>query len=363
MYRLFINKSVSYTILSLKKTPIVLFFIYFIIFICSLLINPPITLSNTTESYKFIRFMLYFIFFFIGMSDKSIYSKLHLHFNIIFIILLILNTFNYFNLFNFNATIEPYYSWGTHLSLFGLDSSGNPDTKRLLGTLGNPNLNGIVFSFFYFYYLVNYLSKKKKILLVFSCLALITMILCQSRTVIIAVIITTILLSIFHRHQYLFFLKTIFINIISTTIIILLIQTIDSNFKTVNYVQNVTTKEHSVTRRVEAWQILLQRLKEKPLLGFGPDKAYLRAQHLHPESEYINIVYRYGIMGLILFVLFYFWSVFHHFKYKTKNVLPIKWVALSYFFICFITSITNTPFEDFQLNVFYSLILATYCSE
>lgn len=358
VYQLIFNLSFIKYILDIKNTPLLLFSIYFFIFISSLLVNQSFEFVNITETYKFIRFIFFFIFFIIILSNKLVFNKLHIHANIIFILLVIFNLFNYFNLFQFNNIIEPYYSWGKHLFLFGVNSKGEPDTKRLIGTLGNPNLNAIIFSFFYVYYLIESLNKKKALSLIYSILALTLMLLCQSRTSIIATVFVLIILFILNKNNYLYFFKIILLNITITAALIFSIQIIDNNYSTIKYVKQTSTSNNSVTIRIEIWKFLLYRLKDKPLLGYGPDKIFLREHQIYPESEYIYVAYKYGIVGLIIFLLFYFWPLYTLSKPILSNT---KIIAMSYFLICYIASITNFSFEDFQLNVFYSLILAIYC--
>ncbi|GAB4450086.1 MAG: hypothetical protein OHK0036_08130 [Bacteroidia bacterium] len=102
---------------------------------------------------------------------------------------------------------------------------------------------------------------------------------------------------------------------------------------------------------------LIKEIQEKPLLGHSPNKDELREKNIYPESEYIFIAYKYGLIGLTVFLFFYFYPIYSFFN---NNINEYKQGSFLFFIVCYIASITNIPFEDFQLNVFLSLNLARY---
>jgi hypothetical protein len=93
------------------------------------------------------------------------------------------NVFQYFNIFDFNTLIEPLYADSEQLGNAYFVSYTGEFTRRLLGTLGNPNNNAIVLAVFALHYAFDWKSPKSKVL--FS-IAIALLLMCQSRTIILA---------------------------------------------------------------------------------------------------------------------------------------------------------------------------------
>ena len=120
-----------------------------LIFSCYILFDIVLNnLSSNTNSYfeiyKVLKFLIIILFFSCLQFNKYFNEVIYP----IFYILIIFNTLHFFDFWDFNLIIEQYYNGGIHIKTFGLNSLGEPATKRLIGTLGNPNNNAILFLFF-----------------------------------------------------------------------------------------------------------------------------------------------------------------------------------------------------------------------
>jgi hypothetical protein len=151
-------------------------FLFFVIF--SMVWNSRLGVMR--DWFEFLKYFKFFFFFILTVSICSIHSLRKLLVSV-FIVVFLFNILHYFNLFNFNDIIEPFYSPPHHLDFFGLNSIGEPATKRALGTLGNPNTNGILFLLF----VILFLPRKKTInWLGYTVLflAILGLFMCQTRT-------------------------------------------------------------------------------------------------------------------------------------------------------------------------------------
>lgn len=77
--------------------------------------------------------------------------------------------------------------------------------------------------------------------------------------------------------------------------------------------QAIVTDEYSFSTRVDAWLIMLEIIKENPILGFGPANYYwytpffpIRgyAVQFNSHNQYIDIVAQIGLLGLACFLWF-----------------------------------------------------------
>ena len=343
--------------------------------ILSIVVNSRITsVKDYFEIFKLIKFLLIVLFF--SIVEINNYKK-----NIfypIFGLLVLFNLFHYFNLFGVNYLIEHYYNGGVHIELFGLDSLGAVSTKRMIGAIGNPNTNAIIFLFFTSIF---YPEKKKfSFELIVFFVALFLFFLCQSRTGFIALF----LMIIFDVINKLFILKTF--NKWSMIPIVLVViaysfsylfssniieteryvsnrkfEQIPKESKTLNkhtYINSIFSgeiaKTGSVKGRVEIWKHLFSMVKKKPIFGHGPDKDYFYDNKLYAENEYILYLWRYGVIGLLFYILFYVYLFYKGITFLrlTQGVL-LSFLAI----ILIITALTNAPLSSREILVFLAVLI------
>ena len=216
---------------------------------------------------------------------------------------MIFNTLHFFDFWDFNLIVEQYYNGGIHIKTFGLNSLGEPATKRLIGTIGNPNNNAILFLFFT---VLLYSKKKKDYFLIFSIfLSLFFFFLCQSRTAIIAlfaIIIIHLIIEFTNEKRTVLSIKNLIILSVCS-LAFLFSNLINKPTYTMSMVKQNPTQSKSVQGRMEVWGDLLLMVKEKPIFGYGPNKNYFYQNKIYSESEYIMFIWRYGIVGLLAYIL------------------------------------------------------------
>lgn len=174
---------------STHKYFIVVFGLFLSFIFLSIAINGRLfMIRDYFEILKVIKWLVFALF----IANSLTLSKLDLIIKSGFLMLLIINLVHYYNLFDFNVWGEIFYTTEEQLKYFGINSLGFPGPKRMIGTMGNPNNNAIMFLMFTIYFLVIATKKQSKLDFLFYILSLILLIFCQSRTSFLTLIIVLI---------------------------------------------------------------------------------------------------------------------------------------------------------------------------
>lgn len=266
----------------------------------------------------------------------------------LFLTLLLFNFFQYFNFFEFNDLVEIYYGSDIQVSTFGLNSLGQPDTKRLLGTLGNPNNNAILFLFFSIYFFPERNDNYKEV--IFFLLAMSLLLMCQSRTT------TITFLVVFFLGAYLkdLPLKKIVVFLLYFSLVYLLLWSGGNSY--LNTLANNPMKENSVKSRMETFQILTRMIIQSPIIGHGPNKEFFDKNGLNADNEYILYTWRYGFLGLSLYLL---WLIRLAISGWKSRINPAGLNLFLFILGIGILTLTNSPLSNpyllFLLAVFAGL--------
>ncbi len=306
---------------------------------------------------KFVVFYLFSIFVFTNFLNKK--GVVYLV-TFSFLGLLIFNFLHLFNLFYFNEFVTILYDTdGRDVLNFGKNSIGGPGPKRIVGTMGNPNINAILFLFyvsFYSFLLIernkvdgswNYLSKNSvKALFLLSILLVI---LCQSRTGIVALFIIYIFGVLLRKAKWL--------DIIMEVLLISGFFGISAFLDTIALQYLFNTKpqlqeNNSLAVRIKIWGELFQMWTQQPFFGYGPNKAFVYREKLHPENEYIFYLWRYGVQGLLAYLSLFLVPLFYFGK-RTKEFSFLILVIL----VVLLVALMNNPLSNPKISVLFALIL------
>ena len=323
-----------------------LFFTGYILF--TIVINGRIGIvRDYFELYKFFKFLLLILFF--SVIDVLLFLKTWT--KPIFILLVIINLLHFFEIGNTNDLLLQYYNGGRNISYFGKNSLGLDAAKRMAGIVGNPNNNAIIFSFFMVYF---FPFKLEKIKIYWFSLALLMVFMCQSRTTMIAFAMIIITVFIFKMVDWKFKRYVIFLTL--TTSIYLIAMYFSSRGFTVDTYSNTVFSEdvlntNSVMGRIETWKFLGNMILEKPFFGYGPNKDFFYDNHIYSESEYFLYAWRYGFVGLIMYLLIYLIplkDLFYKKRTTISNYLLLITVLMS------VSAITNNPFTERTVAVLFA---------
>jgi hypothetical protein len=368
--------------------PFVKFSILVTLYICfTILINPNrLVLNEYFEIVKMIKLTVLVTLVYQVFNNESF--NLDKLIKRIFLGLVAMNLFHYFNILSFNTYIEPFFDTdGIDLKYFGINTEGLPAAKRMLGTLGNPNNNSVLFLFFSSYFLAtntidSILDYKRNYPFYLS---FIMVLLCQSRTGILIIVGLILFFLIFQKFRW----KSTFKFLFSISIISLFVFLVDT--KSVSYFTNTEItiapsepiastsdksssseiSDHSnashvpsilsnnslstntsIKGRLDMWKILIDMIYEKPVFGWGPNKNYIYSHSIYPENEMIFLVWKYGIIGFFLFSFLLLSPIFKSLDFIKQNKF--------YFYILlvvFVSGITNTPLSNPRIFGVFALIL------
>lgn len=332
-----------------------------LIILFSILLNPNYKdYREYLELHKLLKFATLYLFS-CWVSLQFLNEKKIIRFvNGLFLCLVVFNILHLFNLFYFNEFITILYDTdGRDVMNFGKNSLGGPGPKRIVGTMGNPNINSILFLlFFAFYSFLDIENRKEtsvwklasiwmvRIPFMFSMLFVI---LCQSRTGIVSLVVIYVF-GIFIRKPnwkevmmevlcvFSFFGITAFLDTIS-----------------LQYLTNTKPKlqeNNSFAVRIKIWKYLIGSWLENPIFGYGPNKAFVYKTELHPENEYLFYLWRYGVQGVIAYISL----LVIPFKSMFSKVKDFSFLYFTVIVIAMAASMNN-PLSNPKISVLFAIII------
>ena len=300
------------------------------------------------ELYKLLKFGCVIALFSL-LNFEEVFSKI---LKPVFLVLVVVNMLHYFNVFNINSVIKEYYNGGIHIDMFGLNSIGEPDIKRMLGFAGNPNVNGVIFSLLSVLFLIK--SRNNNTNFFLFGLACLMMFLCQSRTNLIALILVMIAYGFLTRpiNRNLFKVYGVFLAAFIVSYLV------SSNAYMFSLMDSNVVQSNSVMGRLEVWKHLGEMILQKPIFGHGPYKDYFYERNLFPESEFMLQTWRYGFVGIVLFISLLFSPLFSF--TNSKSITRSLFVLI--LIVILVNSITNNPFTSREINVLFASIIGMFIS-
>ncbi|MFM1915584.1 MAG: hypothetical protein RLZZ531_1253 [Bacteroidota bacterium] len=301
------------------------------------------------EVYKWFKYGVTLLFF--SQVNFQFFKKA---IPILFGALIVINTIHFFNLFNFNELLKGYYNGGMHIEYFGKNSLGEPAVKRLVGTMGNPNINAILFGVFSIYYFPVHFSRKT---LAFFFVSLLFMFLCQSRTSLLFLAAMYLVVLVFYSRIW---TKKQWMTVLLGTIIAYLMAWMfaSSFFQYTSYNNSLLDGSAlfsgSARGRFETWYLLFGQILEYPIFGHGPYKSYFYANRIYSENEYILMFWRYGIIGLFVYLSFYVIPFFQFIKTRNPTFIPVILLLA----IMSISALTNNPLTERNIELLFCIGLA-----
>ena len=320
----------------------------------SILINSHRTeLREYFELYKIFKIgILYLFSIFLFLGSKKI-SGIVKFVNVIFVLLVAFNFLHYFNVWHFNENVTILFDSDQRDTLnFGLNSLGLPAAKRMIGTMGNPNDNAILFLLFFAFYQsrLTVLNSKNKSFFVYKLmflLATLMVLLCQSRTGILIGVVVYIV-GLFQRKLT----KDVLYELLIIGLAVVLMFIISSN--SLQYLANTKLRLQDNSAVMGRWEVakkLFGMWTEKPIFGYGPNKTYMYGNKIYPENEYLFHIWRYGIMGLILYCLLLWYILLKFLREKVKMPLYVCVIIVFSF-----AALSNLPVMNPKFSFIFALV-------
>lgn len=314
--------------------------------------------NDYTEIYKLFKYSCYLLLFYQFFKLKIDFFK---PVAFVFLGLVLFNLFHFYNILNFNELIMPSYSTNmAQLEFFGKNSLGGPATKRMLGTMGNPNINAILFSVFAIYFMSFFKKMQWHWGKLFFFLALAMILMTQSRTCMLAFIIYFFAFILLKKVKWLTFLKLIFFIVLTVFVVKLADQ---HSLKYVSEAKLNIAENGSLRGRLEVANLLGKMIIEKPIFGHGINKNYFYEHKLYAENEYILITWRYGFIGLILYLIMLFGPIIYYRKKWMEDRSSLSLMYIQIVILYSINALTNAPVSDAVLLVFLSIVTGAFLSQ
>lgn len=301
------------------------------------------------EIYKFFKFLVVILFF--TLTDVKRFLETWI--KPFFIGIVVLNIIHFFDLFRFNVILEQVYNGGLNIQYFGIDTLGNLSGKRMVGLIGNPNSNALLFAFFTIYFFPFRFEKKQ---VFWFALALTMAFMCQSRTFLAVTVL--LILGIVVLNLVKWNLKTWMLFLTTVAGCYVIAWGFSSRFFQYDIYGNsmfngIALESQSAMGRLEAWRFLGKMIVEKPVFGHGPNKDFFYNNGIYSENEYILYTWRYGILGLGMYLLVYLMPLKR--LYSKKSIYS-KYIVLLVI-LMMVSAITNNPFTERNILILYAVAL------
>lgn len=336
----------------LNRTTLLVFSLIIVEIISILVNNNILYVSALFEPVKILKFFIILNIFFRGFLKYQ--NRFMRYFDIFFIILVVINFFQYFNILDFNDYIGKFYIPEHHLTVFMEEPLA---TKRLLGLMGNPNNNAILFSFFYSFFTAIYILLKQKKYMYYSIGAIVMVVFCQSRTTFIALLFSILLLPLFvDIRRYLGKISKMFL--ILLVLLIVSFSLIQMSYLT--SIKDISVFESSSWQvRILVWKYLWDYIKQQPLWGSGGYKELYYSQNIYVDSGYFWFLYNFGMVSVIIYILLFLNQIFTSLKHRRTS---FSYLNFAFSVIILITSISNAPFQEPRLNLLIAISIALFSS-
>ncbi|KGP75406.1 hypothetical protein JT05_10600 [Desulfosporosinus sp. Tol-M] len=308
-------------------------------------------MSDYFEYYKMFKFGVVLLTFYLIYKQK-IFSQTDIlrTIRVIFCLVFALNMLHYFNILSYNPIVMPFYANELQLSHFGVNSLGEADVKRMLGVLGNPNNNSIMMGFFSIYFIAHSTkeSPEYKQNYILAGLAILMLLMSGSKTGVLSLVSVFAVYWLLSRMSIKQLLAVLGIGAASVVLINVFQFTYISSLWTIDWSAN-----ESWTGRLKVWQDLVGMIQKSPWIGYGPNKEYFYINALYSENEYVLMAWRYGIVGLLsylLWILIPFVSAFRqNGKRYAQSVILFSTMLL-------VSAITNNPLSEPRILVLYAML-------
>ena len=316
------------------------------------------SMSDYFEYYKMLKYGIVALTFYLihknGILDQTDILRA---IRIIFCIVFVLNISHYFNLLNYNPIVMPFYANELQLSHFGVNSLGEADVKRMLGVLGNPNNNSIMMGFFSIYFIVHSTKQsaeyKQNILL--AGLAIVMLLMSGSKTGVLALVAVFVVYWILSKASIKQLLSLLAIAVAAVVLINVFQFTYISSLWTVDWSAN-----ESWTGRINVWQNLVGMIQKSPWIGYGPNKDYFYLNTLYSENEYVLMAWRYGVVGLLFYLLWILIPFVSALRQKGKRYAQS---VVLFSTMLFVSALTNNPLSEPRILVLYAMLCGLMFAE
>ncbi|PCH93473.1 MAG: hypothetical protein COB85_06995 [Bacteroidetes bacterium] len=249
------------------------------------------------------------------------------------------------DLFGINENLFKFF---THHSL---DDYRRLDSNRIIGTMMNPNNNGVLLTCFCAYFMSAFYYHRKRIDIVFIALSIVLLILAQSRTALIAVVVMAIPFVLSFQITK----KTILLILGSVILILFLMYKLELNYMMALLTMN-PLEINELRGRFPGWIYMLDAWSEHRILGVGPFADTFNTKAIvAPDSEYLYVLSSRGIIGFLCYVTLLIYPIVLFWNKRREIEHGLLAVLISVAFM--IIGITNFSILNVRIGVIYAILI------
>jgi len=262
--------------------------------------------------------------------------------------------------FVFGASLFMYLFSGREVGLIDEQFS-----FRIIGTIGNPSFFAIINIFFLFYFFGNYLINNKSKYFILGCISILFVFISQSRTNVAIMFLMILIFLITFKRCYWIHVKSKFV--INVTLFLSISLCVPFVYLLIKYsiltylVSGITTvyekgllSQNSFNTRFNIWNDYYQLIIRQPWFGYSSNKGFY--QYAFADNNYIFILYKYGVIGLLLYLISLTYILSRLYKIVRSVGEPI---VISLFFlgvVLMLSSLTAETIEGIRITpVFFML--------
>lgn len=337
---------------------IVLCFIYVIVVLISIFINQRLfVFQDYAELLVIYRFIGLLYLSYCVSKDRELFDKFQ---KVLFIILAIyialcfLQVLDYYFINKFGGLYSIYTP--VHHMEASETLRQRFEANRFTGLSGNPSayastLLGILF-------LILIFSTKKLLYIFFAIAIVLLLVLSQARTAFIALIFLSLFLLVSYKGSYRS--KIAYLVILATFAIALSVATLVFNLTFIYSLFSVSLfEQESFLVRMAVWGRLLLMFLDKPLFGHAPSKDFFSLENIHVDSQYILILWSYGIFGLIIFLAISFYPMLIR-KYSCDKCNRLRLLFFGHSLVVAVISFSSVVLTDNNISVLYAMFVGSF---
>ncbi len=328
-------------VLDIRYTAILVLF--FLISSISIFIN-GLGLKYFLVSFRIIKYLLLFLLASNLMLDHTYQKKMVQLFKVVFSIIFVITMLQFFNPMGLG---DVTFSFFTHHSSSKFFRHGS---TRYIGTMMNPNDNGVVLLCFVSFFLSILHQHKRPLDLLWIILTIVLLVLAQSRTALlamVAMIMGYVVLLSFNRKTLMFTLGAIALAVAGVFLL------------KMQYLQQLFEKKiweiGEFKARYYDWNVLINLWKEHPILGVGYIKDF-SIFRFAADSEYLFALAIGGILGFACYIGTLIYPALSMFVQRKKTAFSGIAVLLPIGFM--LIAVTNFALLNVRIAILFFALMA-----
>ena len=251
----------------------------------------------------------------------------------------------YFNPMGIYEVFFPFFTHHTMEQFFRMDS------VRIIGTMMNPNDNGVLINCFLAYFMSAFYYSKNKWNILFIIMGLGLILIAQSRTSLIASVAMGAVFLLTFKINRTMIISVVGLSAVGLTMMYLL---------EMNYMMTLLTKNpleiNELQGRFLSWNHILKVWGEHKIWGAGPFMDTFTTYAMSaPDSEYLYVLGSRGIVGLFCYLIILIYPILLFWKKRNEVTHALLAVLLSVAFI--VIGITNFSILNVRIGVVYAILM------